>query len=66
MEDAPSKFFRLSVGKFVRLKSAYIITCDEVIKDANGNITELRCTYFPNSKSGSDTSGIKAKERYIG
>jgi glutaminyl-tRNA synthetase len=61
MEDAPSKFFRLSVGKFVRLKSAYIITCDEVIKDANGNITELRCTYFPNSKSGSDTSGIKAK-----
>jgi glutaminyl-tRNA synthetase len=61
MEDAPSKFFRLSVGKFVRLKSAYIITCDEVVKDENGNITELRCTYFPDSKSGSDTSGIKAK-----
>ncbi len=61
MEDAPRKFFRLSVGKFVRLKSAYIITCDEVIKDSEGNITELRCTYFPDSKSGQDTSGIKAK-----
>lgn len=61
MEDAPRKFFRLSVGKFVRLKSAYIITCDEIIKDADGNITELLCTYFPDSKSGQDTSGIKAK-----
>jgi glutaminyl-tRNA synthetase len=61
MEDAPSKFFRLSIGKFVRLKSAYIITCDAVIKDDSGNITELHCTYFPDSKSGSDTSGIKAK-----
>ena len=61
MENAPRKFFRLDIGKFVRLKSAYIITCDEVIKDDAGNITELRCTYFPNSKSGEDTSGIKAK-----
>ncbi|MEZ5002285.1 MAG: glutamine--tRNA ligase/YqeY domain fusion protein [Chitinophagales bacterium] len=61
MENAPKKFFRLDIGKFVRLKSAYIITCNEVIKDADGNITELHCTYFPDSKSGEDTSGIKAK-----
>ncbi|MCB0503454.1 MAG: glutamine--tRNA ligase/YqeY domain fusion protein, partial [Bacteroidetes bacterium] len=61
MENAPKKFFRLDIGKFVRLKSAYIITCNEVIKDANGNITELHCTYYPDSKSGEDTSGIKAK-----
>ncbi|MEZ5009201.1 MAG: glutamine--tRNA ligase/YqeY domain fusion protein [Chitinophagales bacterium] len=61
MENAPRKFFRLDIGKFVRLKSAYIITCDEVVKDDAGNITELRCTYFPDSKSGEDTSGIKAK-----
>src|SRR5690606_35231210 len=45
----------------VRLKSAYIIRCEEVIKDANGNVTELRCTYIPESKSGSDTSGIHVK-----
>ena len=45
----------------VRLKSAYIIKCDEVIKDAQGNITQLHCTYIPESKSGSDTSEIKVK-----
>jgi glutaminyl-tRNA synthetase len=45
----------------VRLKSAYIIRCDEVIKDDNGEVLELRCTYFPESKSGSDTSGISVK-----
>lgn len=61
MENAPSKFFRLSVGKQVRLKSAYIITCTNAIKDANGNITELHCTYIPESRSGSDTSGLKVK-----
>lgn len=61
MENAPKKFFRLDIGKFVRLKSAYIITCNEVIKDVDGNITELHCTYYPDSKSGEDTSGIKAK-----
>ena len=61
MENAPSKFFRLSVGKQVRLKSAYIITCTDAIKDANGNITELHCTYIPESRSGSDTSGLKVK-----
>jgi glutaminyl-tRNA synthetase len=45
----------------VRLKSAYIIKCDEVVKDATGKITELRCSYIPESKSGSDTSGINVK-----
>jgi glutaminyl-tRNA synthetase len=61
MEVPPKKFFRLSPGKMVRLKSAYIIRCDEVIKDDKGNITEIRCTYLPESKSGNDTSGINVK-----
>ncbi len=61
MENAPRKYYRLSVGKSVRLKNAYIITCDEAIKDENGEITELRCSYASNSRSGSDTSGIKVK-----
>lgn len=61
MEVAPKKYFRLAPGQMVRLKSAYIIKCDEVIKDAAGNITELHCTYIPESKSGEDTSGIHVK-----
>jgi glutaminyl-tRNA synthetase len=61
MENPPKKFFRLAPGQMVRLKSAYIIKCDEVIKDSNGKITELHCTYLPESKSGSDTSGIHVK-----
>ncbi len=61
MENPPKKYFRLAPGQMVRLKSAYIIRCDEVIKDASGKITELRCTYFPESKSGSDTSGLHVK-----
>lgn len=61
MEVAPKKYFRLSPGQMVRLKSAYIIKCDEVIKDAEGNIQELHCSYIPESKSGSDTSGIHVK-----
>ena len=61
MEVAPKKYFRLAPGQMVRLKSAYIIKCDEVIKDADGNITELHCSYIPESKSGSDTSEIKVK-----
>ena len=61
MENPPKKYFRLAPGQMVRLKSAYIIRCDEVVKDANGNVTELRCTYIPESKSGSDTSGINVK-----
>lgn len=61
MENPPKKFFRLAPGQMVRLKSAYIIKCDEAIKDAEGNITELRCSYIPESKSGNDTSGISVK-----
>lgn len=61
MEVPAKKYFRLAPGQPVRLKSAYIITCSEVVKDAQGNITELRCTYVPESKSGSDTSGINVK-----
>jgi glutaminyl-tRNA synthetase len=61
MEAAPKKYFRLAPGQMVRLKSAYIIKCEEVVKEASGKITELRCTYIPESKSGSDTSGINVK-----
>lgn len=61
MEVAPKKYFRLAPGQMVRLKSAYIIKCEDVIKDADGQITELHCTYIPESKSGSDTSGIHVK-----
>lgn len=61
MENPPKKYFRLFPGGMVRLKFAYIIKCDEVIKDEAGNIVELRCTYIPESKSGSDTSGINVK-----
>ncbi|QHT66737.1 glutamine--tRNA ligase/YqeY domain fusion protein [Rhodocytophaga rosea] len=61
MENPPKKYFRLSPGQMVRLKSAYIIKCEEVVKDASGQITELRCSYIPESKSGSDTSGINVK-----
>ena len=61
MEDPPKKYFRLFPGGEVRLKSAYIIRCDEAIKDDEGNLVELHCTYFPDSKSGSDTSGKKVK-----
>ncbi len=61
MEDAPKKFFRLGPGKTVRLKNAYIIHCEDFVKNDEGEITEIRCIYYPDSKSGSDTSGIKAK-----
>lgn len=61
MEEPPKKYFRLAPGQMVRLKSAYIIKCEEVIKDASGQITEVQCTYIPESKSGSDTSGIHVK-----
>jgi len=61
MEDPPKKYFRLAPGRVVRLKYGYVIKCHEVIKDADGNTTELRCEYYPDSKSGSDTSGIKVK-----
>jgi glutaminyl-tRNA synthetase len=61
MENPPKKFFRLFPGGMVRLKHAYIIRCDEAIKDEAGNIIELRCSYISESKSGSDTSGINVK-----
>lgn len=61
MENPPKKYFRLAPGQMVRLKSAYIIKCEEVIKDATGTVTEVRCTYLPESKSGADTSGIQVK-----
>ena len=61
MENPPKKFFRLSPGGMVRLKSAYIIKCDDFKKDNSGNVVELYCTYFPESKSGSDSSGISVK-----
>jgi glutaminyl-tRNA synthetase len=61
MENPPKKYFRLAPGQMVRLKSAYIIKCEEVIKDADGNVIALHCTYIPESKSGSDTSGISVK-----
>ncbi|NNC96195.1 MAG: glutamine--tRNA ligase/YqeY domain fusion protein [Chitinophagales bacterium] len=61
MEDAPKKYFRLKPGGVVRLKGAYIIHCDEVIKNESGKIIKLKCSQIANSKSGSDTSGVKVK-----
>ena len=60
-EDPPKKFFRLSPGAEVRLKFAYIIKCEKVIKDASGNIVELHCSYDPETKSGSSGEGRKVK-----
>ncbi len=59
MEDAPKKFFRLKPGGEVRLKHAYIIKCEEVIKNSDGEVVELRCTIDPTSKSGGATAGRK-------
>ncbi len=61
MEDAPSKFFRLAPGREVRLKYAYFIKCEEVVKDEDGNIVELHCTYDPETKSGSGNVTRKVK-----
>ena len=61
MEVPPKKFFRLAPGQKVRLKSAYIIQCDEVVKDDTGKITEVRCSYLPESKSGGAQSNIKVQ-----
>ena len=61
MENPPKKFFRLAPGAEVRLKGAYIIKCDEVIKDAEGNITELRCSYDPDTLSGMPGANRKVK-----
>lgn len=61
MEEAPRKFFRLAPGREVRLRFAYLITCQQVIKDADGNIVELRCTYDPESGDGKTPDGRKVK-----
>ena len=61
MEEAPKKFFRLKPGGEVRLKHGYIIKCEDVIKDENGNVTELHCTYDPESKTGGATANRKVK-----
>jgi glutaminyl-tRNA synthetase len=61
MEDPPRKFFRLGPGREVRLRYAYYLKCEEVIKDEAGNITELHCTYDPESKGGKTADGRKVK-----
>ena len=60
-EDPPKKFFRLAPGREVRLRCAYFITCTEVVKDAAGRITELRCTYDPATRGGDAPDGRKVK-----
>ena len=59
--DPPPKYHRLKIGGYARLKNAYIVRCDEAVQNEVGEVTEIRCTYFPESHSGHDTSGIKAK-----
>jgi glutaminyl-tRNA synthetase len=61
MEEPTKKYFRLGIGLMVRLKNAYIIKGESIVKDADGNITEIHCSYIPESKSGNDTSGINVK-----
>jgi glutaminyl-tRNA synthetase len=61
MEDPPKKFFRLGPGREVRLRYAYFIICNEVIIDQDGNITELHCTYDPETKGGNAPDGRKVK-----
>ncbi|WP_306552045.1 glutamine--tRNA ligase/YqeY domain fusion protein [Daejeonella sp.] len=61
MEEPTKKYFRLGPGLMVRLKNAYIIQCDSFVKDETGRVSEIHCTYIPESKSGSDTSGIHVK-----
>ena len=61
MEDPPKKFFRLSPGREVRLRYAYFVTCTDVIKDANGDVVEVRCTYDPASRGGESPDGRKVR-----
>src|SRR5690606_11099851 len=61
METPAKKWFRLAPGALVRLKSAYIVKCEDYIKDNEGNVTAIHCSYIPESKSGNDVSGIRAK-----
>ncbi len=59
--DPPPKYHRLRLGGYVRLKNAYIVRAEEAIQDENGNVTEVLCTFLPDSRSGHDTSGVKVK-----
>jgi glutaminyl-tRNA synthetase len=61
MEEPPKKFFRLAPGREVRLRAAYFVTCTDVVKDADGNLVELRCTYDPATRGGSAPDGRRPK-----
>ncbi len=61
MENPPPKYFRLSPGGMVRLKSAFIIKCEDLVKNEAGEVVEIHCSYVPESRSGSDTSGLKVQ-----
>ncbi|MDC7240238.1 MAG: hypothetical protein PQJ50_07755 [Spirochaetales bacterium] len=61
MEDAPKKFYRIAPGREVRLKHAYFITCTDVVKDENGEVVELLCTYDPETRGGDAPDGRKVK-----
>jgi len=61
MEDPPRKFFRLAPGREVRLRSAYFVTCTDIVKDQNGEVTELRCTYDPATRGGDAPDGRRVK-----
>jgi len=61
MEDPPKKFFRLAPGREVRLRSAYFVTCHEVVKDSDGTVVELRCTYDPDTRGGAAPDGRRPK-----
>ena len=61
LEDPPKKFFRLAPGREVRLRYAYLVTCTDVVRDASGNIAEIRCTYDPESRGGNAPDGRKVK-----
>ncbi len=61
LEDPPKKFFRLAPGREVRLRYAYLVTCTDVVRDASGNVAEIRCTYDPESRGGNAPDGRKVK-----
>ena len=61
IEEPPPKFFRLAPGREVRLRNAYFVTCDEVVKDASGRVVELRCTYDPATRGGDAPDGRRPK-----
>ena len=61
MEEPPPKYFRLAPGREVRLRAAYFVTCNEVVKDAAGNVVELRCSYDPATRGGDSPDGRRPK-----